>query len=93
MNVSHSLKLNMNRYLLRLPVVEHTTAPSDGLTHGALPLPQLRYEGFEPSPYEAGDSRPELEELSGPVSFQLTTLSRKLTLRIGRKPVRWSGIR
>jgi len=31
---------------------------------GAQPLPQLRYEGFEPSPYEPNDSRAELEDLN-----------------------------
>jgi hypothetical protein len=59
-----------------LPVVEHTTALT-GLSHGALPLPQLQYEGFEPSPYEAEDTRAELEDISGPVSVrQLMVLSR-----------------
>lgn len=30
---------------------------------GVAPLPQLRYEGFEPSPFESDDSRAEPEDL------------------------------
>ncbi|KDQ63405.1 hypothetical protein JAAARDRAFT_147697 [Jaapia argillacea MUCL 33604] len=37
--------------------VEHATAPTGGLTHGALALPHVQYEGFEPSPYDKEDSR------------------------------------
>ena len=31
--------------------VEHTSAPQAGYAH-AVSLPEVRYEGFEPSPYE-----------------------------------------
>ncbi|RDB29177.1 Vacuolar protein sorting-associated protein 18 [Hypsizygus marmoreus] len=37
--------------------VEHSTGPASGLAPGALPLPSLQYEGFEPSPHEADDAR------------------------------------
>jgi hypothetical protein len=52
---------------LHISVVEHTTAPTTGLSHGALPLPQLQYEGFES--YEAEDVHAELEDVSGPVGI------------------------
>ena len=36
------------------PDVEHTTGPTAGsLAPGIQALPPLRYEGFEPSPYDA----------------------------------------
>ncbi|KAF9502533.1 DigA protein [Pleurotus eryngii] len=36
--------------------VEHTTAPAANIPgHGSLATPQVRYEGFEPSPYDADD--------------------------------------
>ncbi|KAH7912578.1 Pep3/Vps18/deep orange family-domain-containing protein [Hygrophoropsis aurantiaca] len=39
--------------------VEHAT-PSNAYLHGSVPLPQLDYEGFEPSPYDS-EARAELE--------------------------------
>lgn len=67
--------------LLKIPsVVEHTTAPTAGLSHGALALPQLDYEGFEPSPYGADGSRAELEDMTGPVSPHDPASGRELTL-------------
>jgi hypothetical protein len=36
-------------------------------------MPQLQYEGFEPSPYETGDKRVELEDVANPVSTPKTT--------------------
>ncbi|EPQ60538.1 hypothetical protein GLOTRDRAFT_102290 [Gloeophyllum trabeum ATCC 11539] len=42
--------------------VEHAAAPNGGLGHGASALPQVQYEGFEPSPYERDDFREEFEE-------------------------------
>lgn len=41
--------------------VQHATSPE--LASNALPLPQLQYEGFEPSPYEADDTRAELQDV------------------------------
>jgi len=43
--------------------VEHSAPSTSGLAHSALPLPQLEYEGFEPSPYEPDDPRAELEDI------------------------------
>ncbi|KAF5384929.1 hypothetical protein D9615_001406 [Tricholomella constricta] len=42
--------------------VEHSNGPASGVTAGALPRPQLQYEGFEASPYEPDDPRAEFEE-------------------------------
>ncbi|KAI0051712.1 hypothetical protein FA95DRAFT_1675740 [Auriscalpium vulgare] len=35
--------------------VEHAAAPAGGLVQGAQALPPLRYEGFEPSPYDTDE--------------------------------------
>ncbi|KAG5647608.1 hypothetical protein DXG03_008961 [Asterophora parasitica] len=42
--------------------VEHSNGPATGVAPGALPLPQLQYEGFEPSSYEPDDPDAALEE-------------------------------
>ncbi|KAF7985304.1 hypothetical protein HWV62_6475 [Athelia sp. TMB] len=47
--------------------VEHTTAPTAGLSHGALPLPQLQYEGFEDA---SNDPRLELDDIVNPEELQ-----------------------
>ncbi len=41
---------------LDIAVVEHTAAPAANIPgHGSLATPQVQYEGFEPSPYDADD--------------------------------------
>lgn len=49
-------------------VVEHAAAPSGTLSHGALNLPKLEYQGFEPSPYNDADEQENVEDLINPVS-------------------------
>lgn len=52
--------------LLMYPLdVEHAVAEPGKQAHTTVPLPQLQYEGFEPSPFQADDVRAEMEE--GPV--------------------------
>ncbi|KAI5123557.1 hypothetical protein M0805_003376 [Coniferiporia weirii] len=46
--------------------VEHAAAPSAGLA-GALNLPKLDYQGFEPSPYDDVDERENVEDLLSPL--------------------------
>jgi hypothetical protein len=49
--------------------VEHAAAQPNGVSRGALPLPHLKYEGFEPSPYDAEDARlADLERVPASVS-------------------------
>ena len=45
--------------LITQVVVEHT-APTPGHSRSTVPLPQVQYEGFEPSPY-ASDIHVDLE--------------------------------
>lgn len=42
--------------------VEHATEDSGKQAQHALSLPQLHYEGFEPSPYDKNDARAENDE-------------------------------
>lgn len=43
--------------------VEHATT-GGAAAPGALPLPQIEYQGFEPSPYEPNDPRTDIDELA-----------------------------
>jgi len=42
--------------------VEHAAENSGKQAQNALSLPQLHYEGFEPSPYDKNDARAEIDE-------------------------------
>ncbi|KII93824.1 hypothetical protein PLICRDRAFT_49843 [Plicaturopsis crispa FD-325 SS-3] len=46
--------------------VEHASAPPGAIAYGASPLPQLQYEGFEPSPHEAEDTGADIESITSP---------------------------
>ncbi|TFK56966.1 hypothetical protein OE88DRAFT_1650500 [Heliocybe sulcata] len=45
--------------------VEHAASPTNGLTRGPSALPQVHYEGFEPSRYERDDIREDFEDAEG----------------------------
>ncbi|KAG6911537.1 hypothetical protein DXG01_011839 [Tephrocybe rancida] len=53
--------------------VEHSSSPAGPVTT-ATAIPQLHYEGFEPSPYEPGDPRAELEEVHSTGNVDSATL-------------------
>ena len=42
--------------------VEHAAEDSGKQAQNAVSLPQLHYEGFEPSPYDKNDARAEIDE-------------------------------
>lgn len=42
--------------------VEHAVGDSGKQLHASVPVPQLQYEGFEPSPYQTNDARAESDE-------------------------------
>lgn len=51
-------------------VVEHA-APAAGHSRGTAPLPQVQYEGYEPSPYDS-EIRAELEHPGALVCKQIS---------------------
>ena len=42
--------------------VEHAVVEHGQQAQTAVPVPQLQYEGFEPSPYQSNDARADIEE-------------------------------
>ena len=60
----------MNWLLIISTVVEHAGAPSGAFSKGTLGLPQLDYQGFEPSPYNDAEGREIFEELASPVCLK-----------------------
>ncbi len=56
---------------MRLIDVEHAATATGGVVHGAGAPPPMRYEGFEPSPYDQQNARE--NELGGvcPQSYYL----------------------
>lgn len=42
---------------MRLIDVEHAAMATGGVTHGTGAPPPMRYEGFEPSPYDQQNAR------------------------------------
>lgn len=70
--------------------VEHATSQPGSLTHGVLPLPHLKYEGFESSPQDVDDTHVNLQHIATPVSYGLVlTTDTSLKMRKGR----WSIFR
>jgi vacuolar protein sorting-associated protein 18 len=67
---------------MRLVDVEHAATATDGVAHGAGAPPPMRYEGFEPSPYDQENARETELGIVCPQS-ELPLLSR-LTLFVHR---------
>jgi hypothetical protein len=64
MNVSQLNSLKASILTLHSVDVEHASATPNGIARSGAPsLPQLQYQGFEPSPYEEDDGGVYGEEL------------------------------
>ncbi|KAF8973878.1 DigA protein [Flammula alnicola] len=62
--------------------VEHAVGDSGKQAHASEHLPQLQYEGFEPSPFQADDARAEMEE--GPDAASEVNVASAPAFELGR---------